>query len=666
MVHNHQPAGNFEWVLEEAYQHAYWPFLQAFARARDVRLNLHNSGFLWEFLESRHPEYLDLVKQLVEQGRLELLTGAYYDPILSVIPDEDKVGQIRKMTDFLNRRFGETPRGMWLAERVWEPHLPKSLARAGVSFVLLDDTQFKAAGIADDELTGYYLTEELGSKVAVVPISRHLRYSMPFEPVVNSLRILEDFQRKSADGLIVFADDGEKFGSWPDTYDLTYTDGWLKGFWTALDKVSATIRTVTLSEALATLAPKGRVYLPASSYPELTGWALPPAESAKLTRLTSKLRFEGLWEKYEGLVQGATWRGFLARYPEANRMHKRMLQVATKLREKGEPSEEMLDLLWRSQTSCPFWHGIFGGIYLPHLREAVYSNLNRVEGLLDRERESGWGTIVVTDWDCDGTEEILVQTGLINAYFSPRQGGGLFEFDFKPRSVNLTDCLARWPEACPSQSGVRSDRETRDSFLDRFFDPTADLAHCIDIGEFAGGVYEHKIRKGTKKLDFTLSRHAMVCKGETAHPVLVEKVLEISRTEPKIVAQYRVTNRGKTPLAAKMGVEFNFGLLSGDMPDERYISINGDSSQDRKLTVAGEHEGVHHVIAHDRSRNLSIRLTMSRAARLWRYPVETTIRDIERTQSVFQAVCLMPVWDIQVSASESFEFEIELAVESVQ
>jgi predicted glycosyl hydrolase (DUF1957 family) len=36
---------------------------------------------------------------------------------------------------------------MWLAERVWEPHLAKPIAEAGVEYVILDDNHFKAAGL---------------------------------------------------------------------------------------------------------------------------------------------------------------------------------------------------------------------------------------------------------------------------------------------------------------------------------------------------------------------------------------------------------------------------------------------------------------------------------------------------------------------------------------
>src|SRR5216117_3789964 len=72
---------------------------------------------------------------------------------------------------------------MWLAERVWEPHLPRVLAQAGVEYVLLDDSHFAQAGLDPDALGGYYLTEDQGVRLRVFPISQRLRYLIPFAEV---------------------------------------------------------------------------------------------------------------------------------------------------------------------------------------------------------------------------------------------------------------------------------------------------------------------------------------------------------------------------------------------------------------------------------------------------------------------------------------------------
>jgi len=87
---------------------------------------------------------------------VELLGGGFYEPILALLPDWDKVGQIQALAHFLKSHWGVTPRGMWLAERIWEPQLPRVLREAGVEFVLLDDSHFALAGLDPETLGGYY------------------------------------------------------------------------------------------------------------------------------------------------------------------------------------------------------------------------------------------------------------------------------------------------------------------------------------------------------------------------------------------------------------------------------------------------------------------------------------------------------------------------------
>ena len=92
---------------------------------------------------------------------------------------------------FLSSRFGANPTGLWLAERVWEPYLAKILAEAGVEWTLVDDNAFKSLGLEDKDLFGYYLTEEQGYSVKVFPISKHLRYSIPWHDVEEVIGYLD-------------------------------------------------------------------------------------------------------------------------------------------------------------------------------------------------------------------------------------------------------------------------------------------------------------------------------------------------------------------------------------------------------------------------------------------------------------------------------------------
>src|SRR4249920_3203936 len=89
LLHNHQPIGNFDGVFEQAYQDSYGPFLDVFERYENLRIALHTSGPLMEWLDRNHPEYVDRLAGLAAAGRIEIVGGPFYEPIMSMIPSRD-------------------------------------------------------------------------------------------------------------------------------------------------------------------------------------------------------------------------------------------------------------------------------------------------------------------------------------------------------------------------------------------------------------------------------------------------------------------------------------------------------------------------------------------------------------------------------------------------
>ncbi|MCL2390625.1 MAG: DUF1926 domain-containing protein, partial [Endomicrobia bacterium] len=445
-AHNHQPVGNFGWVFEKAYQTAYKPFMQVMLKHPKIRWNLHASGMLWEYISDEHPDYIKNVKKLVANGTLEILSGGYYEPILPSIPDRDKIGQICKMTSYLKDKFGcEEANGAWLAERVWEPSLAKVLSESGIKYTVLDDAHFTSAGMDINSLKGYYTTEEQGHLLNIFPISQRLRYLIPFQNVGHTIDYFKSLagQNSASAHVVVMADDGEKFGMWPGTNKHVYENGWLEKFLTAIEENSDIAETATFSDVLKTEKSSGRVYLPCASYFEMSEWSLPSDAQQK---------FENVLHRYGGdaeaktFLRGGFWRNFLTKYTEANNMHKKMLYVSDKIDEyvkcKKSLSDKALSGLYAGQCNCSYWHGVFGGLYLPHLRNAVYGMLLKAEDFYNRSflKKARW---TVFDFDCDVNDEYLYESKSQNIYVSPSSGGTIFEWDLFKAGHNFIDVLTR-------------------------------------------------------------------------------------------------------------------------------------------------------------------------------------------------------------------------------
>jgi 4-alpha-glucanotransferase len=161
------------------------------------------ADLLIEWLNDHHPEYLDRLARLVEAGRVEIVGGAFYEPILTMIPSRDRIGQITSFADWLENRLGGKIRGAWVPERVWEQSLTGDLAEAGVQYTVLDDFHFRGAGLSCEQLHGYYVTEDDGQIVSIFPGSERLRYLIPFrspEETIEYLRGIADQHPSFGDG----------------------------------------------------------------------------------------------------------------------------------------------------------------------------------------------------------------------------------------------------------------------------------------------------------------------------------------------------------------------------------------------------------------------------------------------------------------------------------
>ena len=443
-VHLHQPVGNFDHVFEQHVRDVYRPLLERLEARSFLPAVLHVSGPLLEWLETHDPAYLDLLGRLAGSGRLELLVAGFYEPVLASLPRQDRVEQIVWMREAIRHRFGVEAEGLWLTERVWEPELAADLATAGVRYALVDDRHFLVTGFRPDQLHAPLWTESDGRPLALFPIDERLRYLIPFRPPEETAEYLRSL-RRDGHRLAVLGDDGEKFGGWPGTREWVYERGWLDRFMDTIHGLIANGEVVlsTLRDALDRVPSGGLAYLPTASYREMEAWSLPPDAAIRLAHLERDLGEERMAGPDGALVRGAHWRNFLVKYPESNRMHKKMQALSVLSRRRGDTAE-VRRAIGRAQCNDAYWHGVFGGLYLPHLREAVWANLAAAE---ERLRAGEAIAAEVLDFDGDGHAEVWVHSDRFSAVISPLRGAAIEEYTVFAHGINHADVLTRRREA---------------------------------------------------------------------------------------------------------------------------------------------------------------------------------------------------------------------------
>lgn len=690
-LHHHQPVGNFDPVLREACDRSYLPFLKTLDRFPAIRVTLHYSGFLLEWIAENRPDILGVLKDLVARGQAEILGGGKYEPVMSLLPERDRRGQIRAMADLVRKTFGKRPGGIWLAERVWEPELPASLSAAGVEYLPLDDFHFLRAGVGGEELDGIHLTEVNGAKLILFPGSERLRYLIPFGSVEDALAEIDRITSRAVSfPAAILADDGEKFGVWPGTYDTVYTQGWLQRFFEGIVARSDRLRTMTFGQYVDAAPLRGRVYLPSCSYIEMGEWALPPGEAARFGGLLHDLR-AGRYPELKPFLAGGHFRGFLRKYEEANQLHKRMLWVSRRVlaaEEKGAGPEGR-EFLYRAQCNDVYWHGIFGGLYLNHLRDAAWANLLRAEGASDRilhAEKAGWTECASGDIDADGGEEILVKTPGLTLLLHPHDGGAITEISLPGRGIALGHVLTRREEGYHrkfTEAGGAFDGRTsihdllvlkdpsvadalavdpwqRASFRETFYreedPPDAILSdRCTPLVASAG-------RKATARVTRSTSRVRLLMDlpfqgGGTA--LALGKSLLVEAGMGGFEVKYRLRNDGEGPVAGRFVSEWNFNFLSGRGPERRYAGI-GTGEED--LSTRGVTEGLRWFSVADRWRKISVTATSDRDFTLLRYPVETASLSETGVERIHQGVCLRLLFPARLSPGESECYSIRWTI----
>ena len=688
--HNHQPVGNFGWVFEEVHDQAYRPMLDALDRHPRVRISLHYTGALLEWLGSERPEFLERLHGLAAAGRVELLGGGLFEPVLASLPEHDRVAQLRRMADEVERIAGARPSGAWLAERVWEPDLPTSLSAAGYRWTILDDAHFRAAAIPEENLWGAYTTEDQGCLLSVFGTEQGLRYRIPFGQVSEVIAHLEAHTTEDGERLGTMGDDGEKFGGWPTTYEHCWGGGrWVDDFFDALEANRSWLTTVTPSEWLDGHAPIGRVYVPTGSYAEMGEWALPPDESREFGAILHRAQAAHLPESR--WLRGAFWRNFQVKYREVNDLHKQMLRTSAKVAAMpNDPTRDRAeDHLHRGQSNDSYWHGLFGGIYINHMRLATFEHLIAAEDAAD----AALGSLRIAerrDLDMDGRDEVLVANDGEVVSLKPDEGAGIGSWDIRAARHALCAVMRRRPEAYhgtlrehlaqaeaaalseadagdEGSSGVTSIhdlvRAKETGLVDRLryddYERRSGLVRLLPADATANGYAADRLpelgdlRDGPWEVQslepgrVVLARDGHVQAPAGPARIFASKTVALGgdRLAPTLTLDLELA-AANDPIDAVVGVEWSIQLLGGGGNPQAWYEVDGvrsghDGSGERPQTTA--------ISAGNDWVGLAVRTRCTPKAAAWWYPIETISNSEAGFERVYQGSSLLLAWPLRLA-----------------
>ena len=440
---------------------------------------------------------------------------------------------------------------------------------------------------------------------------------------------------------------------------MVYEKGWLNNFLKALRKNSGWLQTATISEYMDNNPPSGNIYLPDASYQEMNEWSLPLDALERLRLLRKQVKGKKGARLMEEFLRGGVWKNFFVKYPESNHIHKRVLSVSNRIKNLRSRvfGSDIVQLkrarkeLFKAGCNCAYWHGIFGGIYLYHLRTALYKHLIGAEAIIDKiEHKKGkWLDIEISDIDCDGYNEVSASGTSSKFIINPAIGGSITEWDLKTRRVNVLNLLSRKEEEYHKnfkhkyRKDIYYDSYRRKLFTDRFLEDNVEVVDLIsgsykDRGNFANDVYDI-IRTEQAKGAITLRRISNVHNRS----IQIDKTFIIKKQGECLTIKYRVKNLSLSRVKLNFAPEMNFSLTD-DKTSERLPSLN-------KLSLRDEIEGFSLVIIFSR-----------KVKDIFRYPVNTVSQSQEEPDHNYQASCVVPVFDLNIDSNRSKSVTIKLAV----
>jgi alpha-amylase len=713
VFHFHQPVDNFSWVFEDVYKKSYEPLIDNIFQFPDIKVTLHFSGNLLEWLLKNKPEFIEKLKSMAKRNQIELIGGGYYEPIFAIIPYRDKIAQIKKLSDLIKTELGLEVRGAWLSERVWEPDYPSFLYDAGLKYVIVDDNHFRSTGITEEGTLYSYITEDEGKTLRIFPINEELRYLTPWKPTYYSI----DYLKKKADNVgnrvALLISDAEKMGVWGTTHQICYVEGqghedgdngkpFIPAFFQQIMD-NTWIKSITLSEYMNRFPAKNLVYLPTASYDKMEEWVLPTKIRKNFKKIRKSLKDDEEKKETYQFLRGGFWRYFLVKYPESNNMHKKMIHVRNKLIYVEEnllkiESEKLVsvilkkisdawDEIYKAQCNDCYWHGLFGGVYLQFLRFSVYTHLINAERIIDEINilinPKLKSSIYITPIDFlkDSNTEYLIESDIFNIYINPNEGGTIFELDYKPKSYNLLNTLTRWPEAYHESKKLKTkevliDRFKRNLFRLRFLHNEVTVEQLqadqyYEFGDFIDGNFRVSSSEKEGKIAIIEMEKVGTIKDpdtDEKNPVRITKDIYVENNEIEVIIRINFDEiPGKEKILTRIVKNLNVAIdvpffFNGDTSEFLWESeqVEFNDNEENKLLEPFQYSGSHFK-AYDKTYDLNFEFDISSKTdtfKINKFPIIANVYTDEGYKEIYQGINVTPILKLE----KKLEFHLKLQI----
>ncbi|MDR3123313.1 MAG: DUF1926 domain-containing protein [Treponema sp.] len=609
--HNHIPYGAGDDDGEYIYAARLKPFIQTLNQFPQIPAVLHYSGTLLTWLEANHPELTSILEDMIARKQVEILGGGFYEPMMPLLPHNDKIGQIELLTAYLRKKFGKRPQGCWIPQAAWEQPLVGVLHACGMNYTFLEESHFIAAGLSGAGLSAPCISENQGKVAVVFPLSERLRNAFAVQDADEVLdRLIRETESRDMLATVfpeqLFA--GKGGGSAEACYGR---------FFESLSRVSGDVEFTTPAKYYKNLGRLTKAYFP-----------------------------------------GDAGRNFLIDYPEANDLYAKMMFTHTLINQlRGDKSRKQnaREELWKAQgytlfspkgesPSC----GDSADIRRASLRKAVYKALLGAEKIC-RDQGKFTPSLLAFDFDFDGSPEYLFQDRNINCYVTSA-GASIFELDYLPKTWNYLDTFSgnRFRRTAFADQLSPSDysfQDARDSRLEGVRFCGREYFKLLDMDRSHG------------RAGFRLPAQ----EGDASYLDLIEIEKQYLLKQDTLRVRYTLINRGAEAASFKFIPRIDLSF-SGGGDDLLKVFRSHAQENEPAIREGAEISNVRGLEFRDIKNELTLSLAADQNFDGWILPIHNSVPIRGAVTAQYQSTCLMPAMALALAPEEQWKTEFTLTI----
>jgi len=144
-LHIYQPSIQKPYWVNRITEESYKKIFHLLIENPKAKITMNISSILLElFDQNKHYDVIDMIRELVRRGQMELTGSAKYHPLLPFLPEQEVVRQVKLNEETLRYFCGQDLKlkGFFPPEMGFSPNLAKIIAGLGYQWIIADELSF--------------------------------------------------------------------------------------------------------------------------------------------------------------------------------------------------------------------------------------------------------------------------------------------------------------------------------------------------------------------------------------------------------------------------------------------------------------------------------------------------------------------------------------------